>query len=327
MAIVKFVSSNCPMNNIFPYVMNTEKTDGGVLVSGLNCMPETAFNEFNFIKKKYGKEDGRQYYHIAQSFSPDDKLSPETAHEIGLRFAEYFSGFQIVVATHTDRDHIHTHLIMNSVNYENGKKFHQSKEGLALVKEFSNKLCCEYGLSTTEAKSKFSSTPRWKELLRNKAFSVALRTQSKEDFIWEMELHGYQVDWKEGHKYITFTTPDGHKCRDNKLFCEQLLRNNLEVYFLLGGCDSGLYDAFRQHVTHVNRNTSHIFSDSLFSLFKSLLEAVPYDMQFEPPVERHQLDKLTIMELEALGIKVEPKALVYYSANSGQDDQQMGFCL
>ena len=327
MAIVKFVSSNCPMNNIFPYAMKAEKTDGGTLVSGINCMPETAFNEFQYVKKKYGKEDGRQYYHIVQSFSPDDKLSPEIAHEIGLKFAEYFEGFQIVVATHTDRNHIHNHLIMNSVNCESGRKFHQTKDELIRVKEFSNQICREYGLSTTEAKSKFSSTPKWKERLRTKAFSVALRTHSKEEFIWEMGLLGYQVDWKDGHKYITFTTPDGHKCRDNKLFCEQLLRNNLEIYFLLGGCDSGLYDEFHEHATRVTNNTSCILSDSLFNLFKSLLEAVPPRMQYEPPILPRQLDKLTVMELEALGIKVEPKALVYYSANRQQEEQEFGFYL
>ena len=160
MAIVKFVSSNCPMNNIFSYAMNAEKTDGGTLVSAINCMPETAFNEFQYVKKKYGKEDGRQYYHIVQSFSPDDKIFPETAHEIGLKFAEYFEGFQIVVATHTDKNHIHNHLIMNSVNCENGRKFHQTKDELIRVKEFSNQICREYGLSITEAKSKFSSTSK-----------------------------------------------------------------------------------------------------------------------------------------------------------------------
>ena len=72
------------MNNIFPYVMNPKKTDGGVLVSGIHCMPETTLNEFRFIKNKFGKTDGRQYYHIVQSFSPDDNLDAETAHEIGL---------------------------------------------------------------------------------------------------------------------------------------------------------------------------------------------------------------------------------------------------
>ena len=125
MAIVKFVVSNCPMNNIFPYVMNPKKTENGVRVSGIHCTPESALDEFRFIKNKFGKTDGRQYYHIILSFSPDDKLNTETAHEIGLKFAEYFPGFQFVVATHSDKAHIHNHLIMNSVNMENGKKFHQ----------------------------------------------------------------------------------------------------------------------------------------------------------------------------------------------------------
>lgn len=107
MAIVKFVTARCPMNNIFPYVMNPKKTDGGVLVSGIHCMLETALNEFRFIKNKFGKTDGRQYYHIVQSFSPDDDLDAETAQEIGLKFAEFFPGYQIVVATHCNRSHLH----------------------------------------------------------------------------------------------------------------------------------------------------------------------------------------------------------------------------
>lgn len=204
MAIVKFIASGCPMNNIFPYVMNESKTEDGILVSGIHCTPESALDEFRFVKNKFGKTDGRQYYHIVQSFSPDDKLTPETAHEIGLRFAGYFPGYQIVVATHCDRDHLHNHLVMNSVNIENGKKFHQTADDLARVKEYSNRLCREYGLSETEAKSSFGSMPKWKDLLRRKAYSVACRTSCKEDFIYEMEMHGYKVDWQEGYKYITF---------------------------------------------------------------------------------------------------------------------------
>ena len=128
------------MNNIFPYVMDREKTDGGVLVSGIHCMPKTSLDEFRFVKNQFGKTDGRQYYHIIQSFSPDDDLDAETAHEIGLRFAEFFPGYQIVVATHCDKNHLHNHLVMNSVNMENGKKFHQSADELVLVKEYSNRL-------------------------------------------------------------------------------------------------------------------------------------------------------------------------------------------
>ena len=328
MAIVKFIASGCPMNNIFPYVMNESKTEDGILVSGIHCTPESALDEFRFVKNKFGKIDGRQYYHIVQSFSPEDKLTPETAHEIGLRFAEYFSGYQVVVATHCDRDHLHNHLVMDSVNMENGKKFHQTADDLARVKEYSNQLCREYGLSETEAKSSFGSMPKWKDLLRRKAYSVACRTSCKEDFIYEMEMHGYKVDWQEGHKYITFTTPDGHKCRDNKLFAEQLLRKNLEIYFLLGGCESGLAEQYQQFENRLHPKHGYTVGEGLFSPLKSLLETMPYEGRFTPPVEDYQIDKLTVMELEMLGIKVEPKALLQYSAYSTQEeDQGFGFYL
>ena len=101
MAVVKFVNSGSPMNNIFDYVTRREATENK-LISGVNCSPESALEEFKFVKKRFGKEDGRTYYHIIQSFSPDDNLTPETAHEIGLKFAEYFPGFQVLVATHTN---------------------------------------------------------------------------------------------------------------------------------------------------------------------------------------------------------------------------------
>ena len=175
MAIVKFVTSGCPMNNIFPYVMNREKTDEN-LISGINCSPDTVLQEFTFVKKQFKKEDGRTYVHIVQAFSPDDDLTPELAHEIGLRFAEYFGGYQALVATHRNTDHIHNHIILNSVNMESGKKFHQSAAEMRQVKEYSNKLCREYGLSETETKSSFGTMPKWKSQLRNKAYSVACRT-------------------------------------------------------------------------------------------------------------------------------------------------------
>ncbi|MBP5207916.1 MAG: relaxase/mobilization nuclease domain-containing protein [Clostridia bacterium] len=129
MAIVKFVASGCPMNNIFGYVMREEATERK-LIDGIMCTPETALEEFKFVKVKFGKEDGRQYYHIVQSFSPDDKITPETAHEIGMKFAAYFKGYQALVATHTNRDHLHNHIILNSVNYENGYKYHQSRDDM-----------------------------------------------------------------------------------------------------------------------------------------------------------------------------------------------------
>ena len=101
MAIVKFVAARCPMSYIFKYVTRKEATERK-LIDGVNCSPISAEEEFIYTKQQFHKEDGRQYYHIVQSFSPDDNITPELAHEIGMKFAECFSGYQVLVATHTN---------------------------------------------------------------------------------------------------------------------------------------------------------------------------------------------------------------------------------
>jgi len=190
MAIVKFVAAKRTIKSALNYITNPEKTNE-TLVSGVNCTPESAESEFDFTKRKFNKHGGREYYHIVQSFSPDDNITPEIAHEIGIKFAEYFKGYQIVISTHCDKDHIHNHMIMNSVNYKTGKKFHQTKEDLMRVKEFSNKLCLEYGLSQTEVKSDWKEMLKWKSKLRNDAYYAAKVSRTKEEFIRFMESRGY----------------------------------------------------------------------------------------------------------------------------------------
>ena len=146
MAIVKYVNAGSPMNNIFNYVTRSDATNRK-LIDGVNCSPESALDEFRFVKKQFGKEDGRMYYHIIQSFAPDDRLSPSKAHEIGLKLAEYFPDYQVLVATHTNTNCLHNHLILNSVSFKNGKKFHQSRDEMLRFKEYSNRLCQAEGLS------------------------------------------------------------------------------------------------------------------------------------------------------------------------------------
>ena len=99
MPICKFVPVSRPLKGILEYVMNREKTTAR-LITGVNCVAETALDEMNAVKNQFRKTEGRQYYHIVQSFSPDDPIDFDTAHQIGLQFAEYFQGFQCVVATH-----------------------------------------------------------------------------------------------------------------------------------------------------------------------------------------------------------------------------------
>ena len=208
MAVVKFIASGCPMNNIFSYVMRDEATERK-LIDGMNCMPETALEEFKFVKTRFGKEDGRQYYHIIQSFSPDDNISPEEAHELGMKFAGHFEGFQAVVATHVNKAHLHNHIILNSVNMETGRKYHQSRDEMLAAKRFANDLCREYGLSVTEEKCEYGKMPKWKQQLRSMIVWALFKSPDRETFIEALERHGYGVNWTDGHKYVTFTTMTG----------------------------------------------------------------------------------------------------------------------
>lgn len=322
MAIVKFVSSGCPMNNIFRYVMREEATEQR-LIDGINCSPDTALEEFRYVKQKYGKEDGRTYYHIVQSFSTEDDITPETAYEIGMKFAEYFPGFQIVVATHRNTNHVHNHLIMNSVNYENGKKFHQSRDELLQVKAYSNELCQEYGLSVTEEKCRYDYDPLWKKRLVQMALYAMSQTYTKEAFIKYMEMHGYKVKWEDRLKYITFTTPDGHVCRDKNLFDERLLKDNMEVYYALGGTDTRLAQIYSEYETPPHHpKASMTVTTGLMSLLGDLLSVATPEYEYSPntvtemdPWERKRLENI-------LGKKISPIAFACYSTQEEYEQEQ-----
>ena len=107
---------------------------------------------------------------------------------------------------------------------------------MAQVKEFSNELCRQYGLSVTEAKADPFRVPKWKEKLVADIKRAMKRTRSRDEFVALMESWGYGVKWEDGYKYITYTTPDNIRCRDSKLFDGTLTRENMELYFEMGGC-------------------------------------------------------------------------------------------
>jgi len=241
MAIIKFINNKVSLKKTLQYITKEEKTDKK-LVSGIDCTPETAYEEMMTVKKMYKKLSGREKIHFIQAFSPTDNLTYEQAHEIGLKMAEYFKGFQIVVATHIDRRHIHNHFVLNTVNFETGLKFHQSKEELQKFKEFSNKICKEYGLTVTEGKSKVADIKineyqarlkgiSWKELLTNDIDSVMEKSKNKYEFFRGMNNLGYKVNWSKEKLSIIYTTPNGYKCSDKKLHNEKYLRENMEQYF------------------------------------------------------------------------------------------------
>lgn len=314
MAVVKFLSGSGPVKNVAKYVMNKEKTLAK-LISGKDCMPESAVEEFQAVKQDFGKTDGRQYYHIIQSFSPEDDLTPETAHEIGMQFAAYFTGYQALVVTHINKNHLHNHIVLNSVNFENGKKFHQSAEELRVAKVFSNNLCREHGLSTTEEKAMRGRRQKWKDdLLKHLRFALS-HARTKEDFIETLQMHGYDVKWADNLKYVTFTTPDGHKCRDNKLFDERFLKDNMETYFAMGGCASVIAEPYQQYETP---STGSI-TTGLCSLLDSFLGGeVARNHTRVLNRSQEQLEKM-----EALGLRVSPVVVEYVGGDDEEEEQGM----
>lgn len=257
MAILHFINSRkqqtaSGMLFVLRYTMQDKKTianDGKKYVTGVNCTPQSAYTEFNNTKRLYDKNDGRLYYHFVQSFSVDENISPQTAHEIALRFAEEtqkFNGFEIVVSTHCDRNHIHSHFVMNSVNADTGKKFHISEKEVEMLMKISDNICREYGLSVIEPKAEnkrakpmsdreyrsAENGQSWKIRLEA-VISTAMQTaSSKEHFIMLMEAEGYGVKWTDTRKNITYTTPDGKACRDNKLHYQKFLKESMENEFI-----------------------------------------------------------------------------------------------
>ena len=255
MAIIHFVNyrkaqTNAGMKFVLNYTMQDKKTvsDEKKFVSGINCTPTSAYTEFRNTKKLYGKEDGRLFYHFVQSFPVGEKITPKTAHEIALKFAsesDKLKGFAIVVSTHCDRDHIHSHFVMNSVNAETGKKFHINENEIELLMNESDRIIREYGFSILPSQPKKQKVKpmsdreyrsadngqSWKLRLAMVIDDVMIQAISREHFIELMELESYQVKWTDERKYITYTTPDGLKCRDNKLHEEKYLKGNMENEF------------------------------------------------------------------------------------------------
>jgi len=222
------------------YITNPEKAE---LITGKDCIAETALEEMQATKELYNKTEGRQYMHFVQSFKPDDPLDPSQAHQIGLEMAEKrFKGYEVLVATHTDKDHVHNHLIVNSVSFDNGEKIQLSKNDLKAIKELSDQICEREGLHVIREKTPGRDLGRneyrvaikgesWK-LKTMAAIDQAIeRTQTKEEFVKAMEAQGYQVKWTDERKHITYTTPEGDKVRDNKLHDPKYLKEAMEKEF------------------------------------------------------------------------------------------------
>ena len=250
-AIIHFVNykrgtqSRAAMRGVMLYVMQEKKTawDGVPLVSGINCQPQSVYDDFLNTKLLYHKDGGLMFYHMVQSFPKGAAVDPLHAHEAARRLAEYFDGCEVLVCTHVDREHIHSHCVINSVNFETGKKLHMAKEQIQELMRRNDAICLEMGLPvfepTTQQARGMSGAEyhtalkgqSWKLRLMNTIDACMKYAVDKDAFVSLMASEGYAVRWESGRKYITYTTPDGLKCRNSKLHEEKYCKEAMEHEF------------------------------------------------------------------------------------------------
>mgnify|MGYP002544319573 FL=1 len=245
--INKRTNTHGAMRNCIEYVLRQDKTNElFTYVTGPYCHDEInydlVYRTFLEEKKVWDKDSGRMYAHNIISWHKDEQITPEQALEFGKEFAEnWFSGFQTLVAVHKDKDHIHCHLVTNSVSYEDGRKLHNTRKDLERMKQLTNQMCRERGLTVAEKGKHFDGSQiekgeviAWSKdkynLFRQQvkdsfvadcAMAVLKALEnciSKEKFIEKMKQFGWNVNWTEKRKHITFQNQEGKKVRDSNLF-------------------------------------------------------------------------------------------------------------
>ena len=202
------------LTNLLRYATQQRKTvvqEEGVpvkqLVTGIHCAPATARQEMQAVKKRFGKEKGVIAYHGYQSFAPGE-CTPELAHEIGVKLARQLWGdrYQVLVATHLDREnHLHSHFVINTVSFVDGKKFYRSGQDYRAMREASDALCREYGLSVienpqpgkakhyAEHRAEQNGKPTWRSLIKRDVDTALRQSMTERQFFHALQGMGYEV--------------------------------------------------------------------------------------------------------------------------------------
>ncbi len=275
MATIKAVSSKAPLGTVVDYVNKDEKTEEK-LKSGINCEPETAFDEMQSTKAMWNKQGGREYMHFVQSFKPGE-TTPEQAQAIGKELAENngaWKGFEVLVVTHKDREHIHNHFVVNSVSFEDGHKLQSSKKDLENLKQLSDRICEREHLSVIDRSkprerenvtaykkdtykilkdAELGATDSYVQNIAAAIIEIKSKATSQEEFIKGMNEQGYKVDWKEAHKNITFTDINREQHGEKKC---KVRNSRLEKYYNIDFSKEGLLNDFEANRNRAESRTA-----------------------------------------------------------------------
>ena len=251
MATVNFVryssQSITVLKNVEAYVKQDEKTlmdDGQRLISGINCTPQMAFHEFVATRESHHKESPVWFYHYTQAFHPDENITPQQAHELAMEFAaKAWPDSEVLVTTHIDKPHIHSHFLVNAVCHQTGRMLRQEKGTLQRLRNLSDELCEAHGFSVlkeAQKKSDGMNAREYRSAAKGESWKMQIicavddcmkRSGSKAEFIRQMKKLGYQVRWEDARRNITYTHPNGMKARDIKLFDEKYQKEVMEREF------------------------------------------------------------------------------------------------
>ncbi len=253
MATVNFIpykrQSGGALTGVKRYIEQDEKTFdeslGKHFISGQNCSPQFADREFLATRTMYHKKSPVWFYHYTQSFHPDEPITGEKAHEIAKEFAQKaWADSEVLIATHIDANHIHSHFLINSVCYKSGKMLRQGPNTLKQLRKISDEICLAHQLSVLPSRKKeikkgmtgreYRSAVKgesWKFRLINTIDECMRYAKTQEEFLRLMRDAGYEIRWTDSRKNITYTTPEGKKCRDDKLHSEKYLKEAMEREF------------------------------------------------------------------------------------------------
>lgn len=252
MATVNYIpykkQNKAALSGVAQYVSQSIKTlteDGQRLVSGQNCSPHLAFREFVATREMHRKKSPVWFYHYTQSFHPNENITGEEAHAVAKEFAaRAWPESEVLIATHIDAAHIHSHFLVNAVCYESGRMLRQGPDTLRKLRQLSDEICMAHQLSVLSPKwqkkdnrlsaREYRSAAKgesWKFRLMNTIDECMRFASSREEFVRLMRSEGYDLRWTASRKNITYTTPEGMKCRDARLHEKKYLKENMEFEF------------------------------------------------------------------------------------------------
>lgn len=208
------------LDRLVDYAADPEKTEMRLYESCINCQSMgSAYKEMMSTKEKWGKKDGVQGYHIIQSFKPGE-VTPEQAHSIGMEFAQKLFGdrYEAVVATHLNKHHLHNHIVINSVSFVDGKKYHSNQKSyFQMLRTESDRLCQQHGLSVIKPQAKGKQYPEWeaeqkgtgtlRSAIREDIDAAIRYSYTMEDFWTLLQKQEYRIKRSEQQKYIVLLSP------------------------------------------------------------------------------------------------------------------------